>query len=138
MKRYWIWVLVVVVIASFLLTFRGVLKARRKRRLATETQAALMRYTRNLRPGLTRREVEAYLRGHNTEFGERGGSVGRHTYATIVKVGEDDVPWYCSEWPVYVLFEFKAADSTQSAGYDPKPDDVLDEVHLGSNGEGCL
>jgi hypothetical protein len=142
-KRHWLWILIVFAIVASVVTAGGVLRARvlrarRKQELAAETQAALMYYSQNLRPGLARKQVEDYLQRHNTRFSYRCCSEGRTAYATTVKVGEDDVPWYCSEAPVYVFFEFRAVDSAHYGIYNPNPDDVLDEIHLHIVGEGCL
>jgi hypothetical protein len=54
----------------------------------------------------------------------------------VVQVGEKDAPWYCSEWPVYVVFEFNATPPKPLL--KPSDSDVLKKVHLASNGEGCL
>jgi len=50
--------------------------------------------------------VKDYLQAHGTVFRERCCYQERDAFAVIVKVGEEDVPWYCSEWPDYVAFEF--------------------------------
>lgn len=138
-RALWIFIVVLVVVVLAYSAF-GVVKAHNKRKLAADTQAALLHYSQNLRPGLTRGEVEHYLQEHHTRFSERCCSVGRRAFSTLVVVGNDDAPWYCSEVPVYVLFEFTAhapANPANGLTY-PDPQDILDQVSLGSNGEGCL
>jgi hypothetical protein len=138
-KRHSLWIIVIVlVLAASAYSAFGVVKAHKKRKLAAETEAALFHYSQSLRPGLTRKEVEHYLQGQHTLSSERCCSVGRRAFSTSVKVGDDDTPWYCSEWPVYILFEFTAAHAQANGFTPPNPDDVLDQVNLGSNGEGCL
>ena len=70
------------------------------------TEQSFGNIPRMLKPGLSRRQVKDYLQAHATVFGERCCYEERDAFAVIVKVGEEDVPWYCSEWPDYVAFEF--------------------------------
>jgi hypothetical protein len=79
---------------------------------------------------------------------------GFHAFAIVVKVGEEDPPWFCSEWPVYAAFEFTIAEpynlplpvnsalrrkvEQHEMEMLPGEADVYTSVHLLSNGEGCL
>jgi len=54
-----------------------------------------------------------------------------------VRVGQEEKPWYCSEWPDYAAFEFSRTEAPHRA-FDILESDVLKLVHLTSNGEGCL
>ncbi len=90
-------------------------------------------------PGITRETVEDYLKAHHMVFAERCCTEGWRAFSTIVKVGNEDVPWYCSDWPIYVLFEFTSAKQEVGGTFaKPGTDDILSAIHLGSNGEGCL
>jgi len=68
---------------------------------------------------------------HGVSFWERCCFEPHGPYSILVRVGQEDKPWYCSEWPDYVAFEFAYAGPTGDS-------DVLKTVHLTSNGEGCL
>jgi hypothetical protein len=115
------------------------IEASRKRQLVGVTQAALAQYSHQLRLGLTRKEVENYLRANDTTFRTSCCWSGRHTFATVVKVGDDKPDWYCSELPVYLMFEYKAGNKPDLANPNKvNPKDVLDEIHLQTVGEGCL
>src|SRR5581483_5469623 len=107
------------------------------KRRASADKLAHLRYSQNFRPGLTRKEVEDSLRSQHTSFFERCCYEERSAYAVLVKIGQEDVPWYCSEWPVYVVFEFSATTPPKPL-FQPSGSDVLKSVHLASNGEGCL
>ena len=75
------------------------------------------------------------LQAHGTPFGERCCYEERDAFAVIVRVGEEDVPWFCSEWLDYVAFEFAPIELHN---WRPADSDVLKNVHLVSSGEGCL
>lgn len=92
--------------------------------------------SRKVLPNLTRQEVKALLNAGKTPFGERCCSEGYKEFSILVRVGHERVPWFCSDWPIYVLFEFENRRSKAPLG--SAPDDVLAEIHLGSNGDGCL
>jgi len=62
----------------------------------------------------------------------------RSAYPGLVKVGEEDAPWFCSGWPVYVAFEFAAIEPQQVPANPPLTSDLLKKVHLVSLGAGCL
>jgi hypothetical protein len=96
-------------------------------------KAALREYSQKLKAGLTRKEVEEYLKAAGTGFVERSGENG--SLAILVKVGEETKPWYCSEWPDYLAFEFVSQTPSPCEGCKSE---VLKEMHLTSNGEGCL
>jgi hypothetical protein len=108
---------------------------RKKQTVATESQAALLRYEKRFKPGMSRKDVEDNLRASNTAFFERC-CYEDQTTATVVKLADDVPPWYCSELPVYLVLEFSPEppfDPGRSFGSD-----VLKHVHLLSQGEGCL
>jgi hypothetical protein len=147
MRRWRRWLILVIGTASLALAVRYGYKA-------VHNHAELVKYSRRLRPGLTRKEVKDYLRGQGTEFKERCCYESFHAFAVIVKTGDEFAPWFCSEWPVYVAFEFavtkpynlplpvdpKILNNIQRYNLElfPGDSDVLKKVHLVSNGEGCL
>jgi hypothetical protein len=112
------------------------------RRAASKRQvqyeAVLKGYSDNLRPGMSRREVESYLRRRGHPF-QRMCCVGRplSANADLVRIGQERAPCYCSEYRVYVAFEF---DTTEP--HDLSPDfsdsDRLQATALFPWLQGCL
>jgi len=85
----------------------------------------------------TRRQVKETLRTQGVAFGERCCFERNGPSSILVQVGQEDKPWFCSEWPDYVAFEFSSVDTPQRA-FEIMESDVLKLAHLTSNGEGCL
>jgi len=127
MKQWLRPVLVVVVAILFLLGIRYELKKQAQKRREATYQSELRSYTQALKPGTKRKEVEAYLRSKNPDFSqmccvEPSDSAKRHTSDDLVKIAEEEHPWFCSEHFVYVAFRF--ADHVQiENGYSFKDDD---------------
>lgn len=120
------------------------MKKRAAQKREAAYQLALSEYQRVLRPGVTRTEVEGYLRSKNADFShmccvEPNDSAKRHTWDDLVKIGEEEHPWFCSEHFVYVAFRF--ADHVQGEnGHSVKDDDsdTLKTVSIFHQLEGCL
>ncbi|HUK31252.1 MAG TPA: hypothetical protein VLV89_09075, partial [Candidatus Acidoferrum sp.] len=88
-------------------------ESKKKRDAAYE--ATVQTYSQELKPGMTRVEVEAYLRKQGTRFMQMC-CVERNSYwDDLVEIGEEGHPWYCSEHYVYVAFEFVATEQNQAA-----------------------
>jgi hypothetical protein len=133
--RLWLVVVIVAVVAAVAGSY-----AYRTRRAAANraaVQAAFLKYSQTLKPGVTRKAVRDYLTGQGIAFKERCCHEADGPYSVLVEVGKEDAPWYCSEWPDYVAFEFSTTQPLDSRS-KPSDSDVLKEVHLTSNGEGCL
>lgn len=138
MKRWWLWLIVVILAAaSSALINRQISKKKRITANTAAIHSALVHYQQNVKPGLNRQEVKDYLRANGIQFGERCCSSPSRAFSIIVRVGEEEVPWFCSSWPDYVSFEFIP---TKAQGFTSEPlnSDMLKEVHLTRNGEGCL
>ena len=110
---------------------RQKLQAKRKREAAY--QSALVSYTQVLKPGMTRKEVEDYLRARNVAFGQLC-CVGiqahpKHSLDDITKVGQEDAPWFCNKHDVFVAFQFEDHGEYKSIlGADDK--DILKAVTI--------
>ena len=123
---------------------RLAIKKREAQKKEAAYQSALSEYQRALRPGITRKEAEDYLRAKNANFTqmccvEPNDLAKRHTWDDLVKIGEEEHPWFCSEHYVYVAFQF--ADHVQiENGYSMKDDDsdVLKTVSIFHQLGGCL
>jgi len=133
MRRRLVWIIVVIAAVGLAIAVRSVTKADRQKTRAAADRSALLRYSQNFRLGLTRKDVEDGLRSQHTNFIEQCCYEDRGAFAVLVKVGDEDVPWYCSEWPVYVVFEFRATLPPELLSL-PSGSDVLRSVHLASKG----
>ena len=131
-----LWILALIVVLSTVIVLRNTIKENSRKKRAAANQLALAAYAQNLRPGLIRTNVEKYFRVQNTIFIQRCCYGDRSAFADAVIVGEEDAPWYCSEWPDYVIFEF--AGTKPGWGFPPSGSDILKKIYLTSNGEGCL
>jgi hypothetical protein len=99
-------------------------------------EVVLAKYKEVLRPGITRKEVEDYLRAQKTTFTQT--CCDNAAFSTMVRIGERPKPWFCSSWGVYVAFQFT---STEPDRYPIRPasdSDVLGDVKLEGLGETCL
>ena len=105
-------------------------------------QSALRTYTRLFKPGVHRREVEDYLRANNIKFRQMccvnpKESPNRRSWDDLVKIGEEEIPWVCSENNVYAAFQF-----TDHAEHDVKwgADDLdtLKALTIYHQLEGCV
>jgi hypothetical protein len=92
-------------------------------------------YSRDIKPGMMRKEVEALVRSHGglPELSSWFSPPGVHAIPEEVHIGDDPHPWYCSAVPVFLVFEFEASHS------DPMPgSDLLKRIKLDSRGDACL
>lgn len=58
---------------------------------------------------MARGEVENYLRARGIAFNQMDGIQGRDTFTDLLRIGQEEHPWYCSENYVYVAFEFTSS-----------------------------
>jgi RES domain-containing protein len=102
-------------------------------------QAAFRKFSQDLKPGATRKEVKDFLRSQGIAFFERCCYQPNGPFSVLVRVGEEEKSWFCSAWPEYVAFEFGTTEPIKPGIKPTDADsDVLKLVHLTSNGEGCL
>jgi hypothetical protein len=111
--------------------------AKQKREAAY--QSTLQSYTAVLKPGITRKNVEDYLRAKHASFFQEGGGTftDDNAFADLTKIGNEKHPWYCSEHAVYIAFRFAAVfDPT---GLLPRSDrDILKSITVYHQLEVCL
>jgi hypothetical protein len=123
---------------------RFAIKKRAVQKREAAYQFAVSEYQRALRPGMTRKEAEDYLGAKNVTFTqmccvEPNDLAKRHTWDDLVKIGEEEHPWFCTEHYVYVAFQF--ADHVQiENGYSMTDDDsdILKAVSIFHQLGGCL
>ena len=121
----------------------------RERHKAVEREAqyqtVLAKYTSELKPGMSRDEVEQHLQIKGKPFkqmccvanfrGEHASFIGS-SWDDLLKIGEESTPWFCSENNVYIAFEF----NPKSQGERPETNssDILKRVSVFHHLEGCL
>jgi hypothetical protein len=85
-------------------------KKRAQKRREVAYQSALRSYAQVLKPGMTRKEVEDYLRANKVEFRQTCcvdmKEYKKGSWDDVVKIGEEDAPWFCNFTAVYVGFQF--------------------------------
>jgi hypothetical protein len=92
-------------------------------------RSALLAYSKDLHPGMTRKTVEDYLGAK--------AITEKSAEADLVKIGQEDAPWFCSEVIVYVAFDFEPVEPHIPA-WEPYATDVLKGAHVYSRAGGCL
>lgn len=125
------WLCVAIIIGGPLLLV-GIHQVARWQRDAAY-HAILQSYQKNLKSGVTRKEVESYLHARNAPFVEGPGR------DLVVMVGEEKFPWYvwwCGSESVYVDFQFIASEGNRTT--EPNGMDELKGVFLSRRAEGCL
>ena len=144
MKRRWLLVIGLFLVAG-LLAFgvRQVLKQRAKKRREIGYEMTLRSYSAVLKPGATRKDVEDYLRAKNVEFCQMccvnsKSKFSESVYDDLVRIGQEDAPWYCSDNNVYVAFQFAGPHRSASLGPEAAGSDTLSAVTLFHWLEGCL
>lgn len=126
MKR-WRLLLIALMIALPALALRTNVRATAKRKREIGYEAALRSYSQTIHPGLTRKDLEDYLRSRNISFTWAFTSYGASRdsqYADLVKLGEEASPlWSCGQEYVYVAFVFKGVEK-----YRQNDSDVLERI----------
>jgi hypothetical protein len=120
--------------AVILRSFR---KASAQKKHEADYSSALELYSKNLPPGMLRKDVEDYLRAKQTSFLRFCGFEQRGAFADLVRVGDEDPPWFCREAHVYIAIEFTAPESTRLLS---KSDDMdmLKKIGIQRRPGGCL
>jgi hypothetical protein len=142
MKRVLLLLLVLGIAGLCVLGMRYRSKRQAQRKREAVYQAILHLYTQVLKPGMTRKEVEDYLRARNVKFRQMccvdiKESSRRSSWDDLVKIGEEDVPWVCSENNVYVAFQF-TDHGEQEPGWQSDDLDTLKALTIYHQLEGCL
>lgn len=140
MRRWLLPVAILTVIALSVFGVRHVLEKRAQHARDLAYQSALLSYTEVLRPGMTRRDVDVYLRARNAQFRLMccvdTKEFSKGVYDELTKIGQEDAPWFCSEENVYVAFQFMGTPHKQ--GFEADPSDTLHSITIYRWLEGCL
>jgi hypothetical protein len=124
-------------------------KHERDRHLAAKResgyQIVLGQYGIELKPGMTREQIERYLQSNGKQFKQMccvANSKGefvrfdRAGYDDLIKIAEETVPFVCSENNVYIAFEFNP--KSQGELPETNPSDILKRVSVFHQLEGCI
>ena len=96
----------------------------------------LASYSNEVRLGTNRKQVEEDFRAKGTIFRQICRIQASTTVSDLIKIGEEDVPWFCSEHNIYVAFQFSPTDS--HAALESDDSDELTKIILHPMLEGCL
>jgi len=145
MRRWHIYIAAALLAALLVvLGVRHVVKERVQRRREAEYQNALRSYSQALKTGMTRKQVEDYLSARNLSFRqmccvsvkEFSRGVYDNAYDDLVKIAQEEVPWFCSENNVYIAFQFLGSGQNSFARADAS--DKLKDLTIYHWLEGCL
>ena len=114
-------------------------QAREKREI--RYQLALRSYSEVVKPGVTRKEVEGYLRAKNAQFSQMccvdPKESGKGVWDDLTKIGEEDAPWFCNAHSVYIAFQF-VGQKPKDAKWQADPSDTLKNIRVYHQLETCL
>ncbi len=140
--RRWRWPIaffLLCIISFFGLRHLAESRAQQKREL--RYQSVLRAYSTTLKPGMTRQQVEEYLRSQSLTIRHMCCvEIKRYpdgAWDDLIKIGTEDVPWVCSENNVYVALQF-AGQRYGGTGWDAQPSDKLKAISIYHWLEGCL
>ena len=137
MKRWGSLLLALIVVTLCAFGVRYVRQKRARQKREAIYQVALRSYSEVLKLGMSRNDVEGYLKAKNVRFTQMC-CVAQHTGAfdDLTKIGQEDTPWYCSEQNIYIAFEFTAAERYEIPRSDAS--DTLRAITIFPWLEGCL
>jgi hypothetical protein len=99
-------------------------------------QAKLQSYSDVLKPGMTRKNVEDYLRAKGVAFGQLCCIDEKSAFADLVYIGKEKHPWYCEKHNVFIAFQFAAVELHK--GWEAYDSDTLKSITVFHKFEGCL
>ena len=133
MKKLRFVLILVVLVALPAVAIRSVLGKRHQDQRESAYRSELRSYIGVFKPGARREQVEGYLRVKEIKFLQRSGA---GSYDDLVRIGQEDAPFFCEEQNVYVAFQFYGNKSLTKPG--PDASDRLREMTILRWLEGCL
>lgn len=129
-----------------LFTSSGCLHRAVKRQAAADREAnyqrELVSYKDALKPGVSRKEVEQYLKDRGAQYSWIWGMQNNATTSNdILKIGQEKSPhWYCSWEDVDIAFEFEATGTPSDPLHHAAglPNDRLKDIILWRQLQNCL
>jgi hypothetical protein len=100
--------------------------------------SALRSYLSDLKPGVSRKEVEDYFRARSISFSRgndhytnRSSPAFDLSYPDIIGLREETRPWPCGSSDVYVVFKFTGHRPYSGVGNIEADDtDTLESIHI--------
>jgi hypothetical protein len=140
MKRKLRVLLILLCVVLLCIGIRHLIRKQAQKKREAGYQAALRDYRQAFKQGITRKEVEDYLRMKNVPFRQLCcvELSSKHSWDDFVKIGEEDTPWICSENNVYVAFEFADHQSQYESGRQASDLDTLSAITISQRLDGCL
>ena len=136
-----------IILGLFAITLVGVavwhtLEKRAREKREAVYQRTLLSYSNILKPGMSRKDVEDYFHSSNTVFQQMccvdPSTFSKGVYDDIVRIGQEDSPWFCSEHNVYIVFQFAGQRATDGNPQDAQPSDRLTAVTISHRLERCM
>ena len=116
-------------IVAFILLVIGIISVRRawERRREAGFRDVVAMYSRDLRQGATREDVERYisLHGARPESDSQPDFPDPDPGDILVQLGEEPAPWYCSRQIAYVRLGFDDANRYRSASLKTEDQDCM-------------
>jgi hypothetical protein len=144
MRRCYLYLAIVIAVLVVAFGLRHVFQERARQRREVEYQRVLRAYSEALKTGMSRKQVEEYLSANKLSFRqlccvsvkEFSRGVHDNAYDDLVKIGQEDVPWFCSENNVYIALQFLGSQKDSLPGAEPS--DRLKDVTIYHKLEDCL
>jgi hypothetical protein len=130
-------VILAAVLAVYALDVWHMASQRAHRRREETYQLNLQRYSKVAIPGMTREQVEDYLRNQSTTFQQMCCIVEHSAFADLVLIGRERAGFPCDYEGIYVAFEFAAAEQHDGM-LRAYGSDVLKRASIFRWMQGCL
>jgi hypothetical protein len=138
-KRWLAFTTLVVALIIVSLVIQHVLQKRAEERRLVQYHATVRMYADALQQSTSRAVVEAYLRTRGKAFQQMCCvNTPRNAWADLVNIGEEHVPWFCSQHNIYVAFVFDAPEHLKAQTQTAESTDTLTDVVLYPRLEGCM
>ena len=122
-----------VVIVLALVNIQSFVRAKQKEQQRQASyRAKVDAYRSILKPGISREQVEAYLRQTGAPYQRTCCEAG--VFSDLARIGHEAPGWVCRSWDVYVEFSFASTDEKEAAA---APEDTLKQISMAQNGS-CL
>jgi hypothetical protein len=141
--KHWLRLLLGVLGAALLIVgVREIVKGQLRNKREVVYQATLESYQQVLKPGMTRKRVEDYLRARHQTFTQSccvdTKEFRKHSWDDLAKIGAEDAPWFCSENAIYVAFQFADSPVPHKEMWRADDLDILETVAIYRRPEICL
>jgi len=139
-RKYWRLLSAAAIATLAIFAVHGLREAQEQRKRNATYEAVLRSYSQALKPGITREEVEDYLRQRNAAFRFMccvDFKSSKSVWDDLVKIGQEDPPFVCNEKNIYIAFQF-AGTRPLNGVPDAEPSDKLTAITIYPWLEGCL